>query len=114
MAERMGSMDPGEIVQAASAIKDQVADAIQQASERFEVERRMRENPWIVLGIAAGAGFILGGGLWPAMRPLVRAAARTAMSPSNLLAIAAAVGALRATAGEDEELGADVTGPTSH
>ena len=112
MTERMGSIDPGEIVQAASAIKDQVADAIQQASERLELERRMRENPWVVLGIAAGAGFVLGGGLWPAIRPLVRAAARTALSPSNLLAAAAAVGALRVTGGGAED--SDVPSPMSH
>src|SRR5918911_935455 len=100
MAERIGGIDPGEVAEAVSALKDQLVDAAEQASERLEIERRMRETPWLVLGVAAGAGFVLGGGLWPALRPLVRAAGRAAVSPSNLLAIAAAVGAMRATQGE--------------
>jgi hypothetical protein len=102
MAERMGSFDPGEIAEAVAQVKDQIVDVAQQAAERLEVERRMRENPWMVLGIAAGAGFVIGGGLWPLLRPLVRAAGRTALSPSNLLAIAAALGAMKAV-GVDEQ-----------
>ncbi len=103
MAEGFGSIDPGQMVQAASAMKDQVTQALQQARERLELDRRVRENPWMVLGIAAGAGFVLGGGLWPAVRPLVKTAARTALAPSNLLAIAAALGAMRATTVVDED-----------
>jgi hypothetical protein len=49
-----------------------------------------------VLGVAAAAGFVLGGGLWPVLRPFVKAATRAALSPANLLAVGAAVGALRA------------------
>ena len=74
-----GAMDPQEIARAISAVKDQVVEAIQQTSERLEIERRMRENPWTVLGVAAGAGFLLGGGLWPALRPFVKAAALGAL-----------------------------------
>src|SRR5690349_12853051 len=106
MAERIGgAFDAGEVAQAVSALKDQLLDAAQQASERLELERRVRDNPWMVLGVAAGAGFILGGGLWPALRPLVKAAGRTALSPSNLVALAAALGAMRAAqaGGTDEE-----------
>jgi len=118
MAEEIDSVDPSEIAEAISAVKDQVVDAVQEARERLEIDRRMRENPWLVLGVAAGAGFVLGGGLWPALRPLARAAARAAVAPSNLIAIAAALGAMRAVRGEDEERGvADVakpTEPTSH
>jgi hypothetical protein len=55
-----------------------------------------------VLLVAAGAGFVLGGGLWPVLRPFVKAAGRAALSPTNLLAIGAAVGALRAAGSEDE------------
>ena len=73
MAEDIGSMDPSEIAEAFSAVKDQVIDAVQEARERLEIDRRMRESPWVVLGIAAGAGFVLGGGLWPALRPVVNA-----------------------------------------
>ncbi|HET9597164.1 MAG TPA: hypothetical protein VFP65_16370 [Anaeromyxobacteraceae bacterium] len=116
MAEGLGGVDPGEIAQAFSQVKEQVTQAVQQASERFEVERRMRENPWMVLGIAAGAGFVLGGGLWPALRPFVKAAGRTALAPSNLLALVAALGAMKAAQGQADE--GDTSGtsstPTSH
>ena len=115
MAEQMGSMDPTEIAEAISAVKDQVVDAVQEARERLEIDRRMRENPWLVLGIAAGAGFVLGGGLWPALRPIAKAAARAAVAPSNLLAIAAALGAMRAVRGEgDDSDEVKASEPTSH
>jgi len=70
-------------------------------AEEVELERRMRENPMAVLGVAAAAGFVLGGGLWPVLRPSVKAATRAAMSPTNLLAIGAAVGALRAASSDE-------------
>lgn len=92
-------IDPQELVQAASAVKDQVVEAVQRARERLELDRRIQENPWLVLGLAAGAGFVLGGGLWPALRPVVRSAARAALSPANLLAVAAAIGAMKAARG---------------
>jgi hypothetical protein len=116
MAERMGSFDPSEVAEAVSALKDQIVDAAQQASEQLELERRMRENPWLVLGVAAGAGFVLGGGLWPALRPLMRAAGRAALSPSNLLALAAALGAMRAAQSTDSEAEPTTseTTPTAH
>ncbi len=119
MADRTDGLNPSEIVEAASAVRDQLADAVQQASERLEIERRIQENPWMVLGIAAGAGFVLGGGLWPALRPLVKAAGRAALSPSNLLAVAAAIGAMRASGAQSGEDEGDVEGsstptPTAH
>jgi hypothetical protein len=116
MADRISGVDPGEVAQAVTALKDQLVEAAQQASEKLEIERRVQENPWMVLGIAAGAGFLLGGGLWPALRPLVKAAGRTAMSPSNLLAIAAAFGAMRAAQsgdGSDTTASPDTT-PSTH
>jgi len=117
MADEIGSMDPREIAQAVSAVKDQVVRAVQQAGEKLEVERRMNENPWMVLGLAAGAGFLLGGGLWPALRPILKATVRTALSPANVLAIAAAFGAMKAAQGEvegDAGDGAAAAAPTSH
>jgi hypothetical protein len=107
MAEETSSMDPTEIAEAICSAKDQVVDAVQAARERLEIDRRMRDDPWLVLGVAAGAGFVLGGGLWPMLRPLVKAAGRAALSPSNLLAIAAALGATRAARGEGEEAAGD-------
>ncbi len=115
MAERIGSLDPNEILEAATAVKDQLVDAARQASERYELERRLQENPWVVLGAAAGAGFVLGGGLWPALRPIVKAAGRTALSPSNLLAIAAALGAFRASQQQAEpQEPSPIVPPTAH
>ena len=116
MADVIGAMNPEEIAQAVSAVKDQVVRAVQQAGEKLEVERRMHENPWMVLGLAAGAGFLLGGGLWPALRPILKATARTALSPANVLAIAAAFGAMKAAQGEGEDTGdgAEGAAPTSH
>ena len=55
-----------------------------------------------VLGVAGAAGFVLGGGLWPVLRPFLKAATRAALSPANLLAIGAAVGAMRAARSHDE------------
>lgn len=117
MAEEFSSMDPAELAEAISAVKDQMVQAVQEAGERLEIERRMRETPWLVLGVAAGAGFILGGGLWPALRPVVKAAGRAALAPSNLLAIAAALGAMRAVRDEEGSADSDVAGatePTTH
>ena len=74
-------------------------EAIGRLAEELELDRRMQESPLAVLGVAAAAGFVLGGGLWPVLRPFVKAAARTALSPGNLLAIGAAVGAMRAARG---------------
>ncbi len=112
MADDIGGIRPGEIVDALGSLKDELERTAQQASERLELDRRMRENPWLVLGVAAGAGFILGGGLWPALRPFVRSAGRMALSPSNLLAIAAALGAMRAASTEGEEGSAEPGTPS--
>ena len=71
-------------------------------AEEVELERRLRESPMAVLGVAAAAGFVLGGGLWPVIRPFVKAASRAALSPANLLAVGAAVGALRAAGAREE------------
>ncbi len=103
MADRMGEAGPGELFDAVVALKDELLRVAEQATERLQLDRRMGENPWVVLGIAAGAGFVLGGGLWPALRPFVKAAGRMAITPSNLLAIAAALGAMRASAGDGED-----------
>ncbi len=101
-----GTEAVGELGELGDALRDlsgQARDAVGRLAEELELERRMREQPLAVLGVAAAAGFVLGGGLWPVLRPLVKAAARTALSPANLLAIGAAVGAMRAAGGRDPE-----------
>jgi hypothetical protein len=104
-SDRTGSMDSGELAETFAAVKDQVVGAVTEMSERLELERRLRENPWPVLGVAAAAGFVLGGGLWPALRPFVKAMGRAALSPSNLVALAAALGAARAAGGDSDSGG---------
>jgi hypothetical protein len=82
-------------------VAGQAREAWNRFAEEVELERRMRENPLAVLGVAAAAGFVLGGGLWPVLRPFVKAASRAAMSPANLLAVGAAIGALRAASSRE-------------
>lgn len=86
----------GDVTETLRTIGDEVREAWERFAEEVELERRMRETPMTVLGVAAAAGFVLGGGLWPVLRPVAKAAARAALSPANLLAIGAAIGAMRA------------------
>jgi hypothetical protein len=97
------NLDVNEILAAADAVKDRVLEEATRIAEQLELDRRMRENPMQTLAIAAGAGFLLGGGLWPVLRPFARAAARTLLSPQNLVAIAAAAGAMKAARSEEED-----------
>jgi len=89
-------LDPEEMLASLAALRDEVAAAVERAGRQLELERRMRERPWMVLGVSAGVGFLLGGGLWPVLRPFARAAARGLLSPANLVGLVAAVSAMRA------------------
>jgi preprotein translocase subunit Sec61beta len=105
-----GMDDMGDVNQTLRSVAEQAREAWGRFSEEVELERRIQENPMAVLGVAAAAGFVLGGGLWPALRPFVKSVARAALSPANLLAIGAAVGAMRATS-RDEVLEGSEPGP---
>jgi hypothetical protein len=94
-----GMDDTGEMGETLRTYGEQARQALSRFAEEIELERRMQENPMQVLGVAAAAGLVLGGGLWPILRPFVKAAARAALSPTNLLAIGAAIGAMRAASG---------------
>lgn len=110
----MAAMDDmGEVGETLRSVTDQAREAVTRFAQEIELERRMQENPMAVLGVAAAAGFVLGGGLWPVLRPFVKAAARTALSPTNLLAIGAALGALRAASGQ-EEMPQGIPGAETH
>jgi hypothetical protein len=110
----MAAMDDmDEVGETLRSMTDEAREAVTRFAREIELERRMQERPMAVLGVAAAAGFVLGGGLWPLMRPFVKAAARTALSPANLLAIGAALGALRAASAGDEAP-KDVPGPGTH
>jgi hypothetical protein len=109
-----GMEEMGDVNETLRSVAEQARELWGRFAEEVELERRIRENPLQVLGVAAAAGFVLGGGLWPAVRPFVKAAARAALSPANLLAVGAAVGAMRAAQGRDEELPADPGTPQAH
>lgn len=97
-----GIQDVDDVNETLRSLADQARDTWERFVEEAELERRMQENPVAVLGVAAAAGFVLGGGLWPVLRPFIKSAARAALSPANLLAIGAAVGAMRAAGAHDE------------
>ncbi len=105
-----GMSEMGDVNETLRSVAEQAREAWGRFAEEVELDRRLRENPMAVLGVAAAAGFVLGGGLWPVIRPFVRAATRAAMSPANLLAIGAAVGALRAVGQRENEEVAPVPG----
>ena len=96
----------GEMNEALRSVAGHARELWQRFAGEVELERRMRETPMTVLAVAAGAGFVLGGGLWPVLRPFVKGAMRTALSPANLLAIGAAVGAMRASGASEHLPGA--------
>jgi hypothetical protein len=104
-----GMEQMGDVNETLRSVAEQAREAWDRFAEEVELERRLQDNPLQVLGVAAAAGFVLGGGLWPVLRPFVKAAARTALSPTNLLAIGAAVGAMRA-AGQRDEMPAEASG----
>ncbi len=96
-----GFEEIGNVNDTLRTVAEQARDAWDRFAEDVELERRMQETPMTVLAVAAGAGFVLGGGLWPVLRPFVKSAARAALSPANLLAIGAAIGAMRAASGRE-------------
>jgi hypothetical protein len=105
-----GMEDFGDVNETVRSLAGQARELWDRFAEEVELERRMREQPMTVLTVAAGAGFVLGGGLWPVLKPFVKTATRAALSPTNLLAIGAALGALRAAgSGEQGEAGEPAT-----
>ncbi|ABC82152.1 hypothetical protein [Anaeromyxobacter dehalogenans] len=115
-----GGMEAGELGDVADALRelgDEARESVARLADELELERRMAESPMVVLGVAAAAGLVLGGGLWPLLRPMVRMAARAALSPTNLLALGAAVGAMRAARAREATSGAGPEGssvPSTH
>ena len=94
-----GMNEMADVNEALKGVAGQARAAWERFAAEVELDRRLRETPMLTLGVAAAAGLVLGGGLWPLLRPFVRTAARAALSPTNLLAIGAAIGALRASGG---------------
>ncbi len=108
-----GIEDMGDVTETLRNVAEQAKDAWGRFADEVELVRRMQETPMAVLGVAAAAGFVLGGGLWPVLRPFVKGAFRAALSPANLLAIGAALGAMRA-AGSHDEMPAGAEGGGTH
>jgi len=99
----VGGVDVDEAGEVMRGYLEQARETVQRLAEELELERRIQESPLAVLGVAAAAGFVLGGGLWPVLRPFARSALRTALAPANLIAIGAAIGAMRAGASEERD-----------
>src|SRR5512139_2201164 len=108
----MAGMDEADVNETLRSMAEQAREAWGRFAEEVELERRMRESPLAVLGVAAAAGFVIGGGLWPVLRPFVKAAGRAALSPTNLLAVGAALGAMRAAGSREGGMPAGGTGTT--
>ncbi len=78
----------------------ELADGVARA---LDLERRARENPWAVVGAAAGLGFLLGGGLFrPVTNRLIRAGLRLAVLPVARAQIERLVGGAPAGAADEE------------
>jgi hypothetical protein len=114
VGEMAGMSDMNEMGDTLRNVADEARQAVSRFAEEIELDRRMQENPMAVLGVAAAAGVVLGGGLWPILRPFVKAAARAALSPTNLLAIAAALGAMRAAGGNSSTSPEEMTTGETH
>jgi len=74
-----------DVREQAHALSESVRDLMGEVTH--EIERQMRERPYMTLGVAAGIGFVLGGGLGPR---LLRTGGRLA---ANML-VAKALGAI--------------------
>jgi hypothetical protein len=111
----MAGIEPmGDMNETLRSMAEQAREVWDKFADEVELERRLEESPLAVLGVAAAAGFVLGGGLWPILRPFVKAAAKSALSPANLLAIGAAVGAMRAASSREEMPSASTGGTEPH
>jgi len=63
-------------------IAGEIAEAASELYERLDIGRQLQEHPYRTLAIAAGIGYVLGGGLFtPLTGTLLRIGARAAMLP---------------------------------
>ena len=63
-------------------IAGEIAEAAAELYERLDIGRQLQEHPYRTLAIAAGIGYVLGGGLFtPLTGTLLRIGARAAMLP---------------------------------
>jgi ElaB/YqjD/DUF883 family membrane-anchored ribosome-binding protein len=65
-----GMEQAGDANEVLRSVAEQARDAWSRFAEEVELERRMQENPMQVLGVAAAAGLVLGGRLWPELERL--------------------------------------------
>jgi hypothetical protein len=72
------------------------------SAQAAELTRKLRERPYAVLGVAAAAGYLLGGGLFSRVtRPLVRMALGALVVPRLQSRAARAVEGLRRRLAEE-------------
>jgi hypothetical protein len=71
-----------ELGRDAKRVADDLHGIYTTATERVDLGRVYRDNPWLVLGAAAGVGYVLGGGLFtPLTARLLRLGTRALLVP---------------------------------
>lgn len=76
----MAEINQGE--RSVSEIASEIGEAAMELYERLDIGRQLQEHPYRTLAVAAGIGYVLGGGLFtPLTGALVRVGARAALLP---------------------------------
>jgi hypothetical protein len=92
-----GAMDHGKrMVEEAKAFKDAVGSNAESVSRAIDLRGRVQRNPFIMVGVAVGVGYVLGGGLFsPLTGKLLKIGMRAAIIPlvkSQLAGLAGVAG----------------------
>jgi hypothetical protein len=100
-----GAMDHGRrMVEEARAFKEAVGAQASSFSQALDLSGRVQRNPFIMVGAAAGIGYVLGGGLFSSMTgKMMRIALRAAIIPlvkNQLAGLASAASGATGAAGE--------------
>lgn len=97
-----GAMDHGRrMVEEARAFKEAFASQAESFSKSIDLRGRVERNPVGMVAIAAGIGYVLGGGLFsPATGKLVKIGLRVALLPLLKSQLANIAGASSSVAGE--------------
>lgn len=97
-----GAMDHGRrMVEEARAFKEAFASQAESFSKSIDLRGRVERNPVGMVALAAGIGYVLGGGLFsPATGKLVKIGLRVALLPLLKSQLANIAGASSSVAGE--------------
>lgn len=97
-----GAMDHGRrMVEEARAFKEAFASQAESFSKSIDLRGRVERNPVGMVAIAAGIGYVLGGGLFsPATGKLIKIGLRVALLPLLKSQLANIAGSSSSAAGE--------------